>query len=182
MDLVIFGDLILERYQAPLIEKYGFTKILSGLKKTIGEKKLIAFFEGLLVRIRNISKDKNSFTRLFGDLLFDHFHEKIKSNSISEISYSKKFSIESNFSHTQFSLLIQSNIINGELVFQRHPALNNNAYNPTILNLSVREQQSNQYALINYNLRYSLRIEKERSLIEEQLMKDLNSKGGFIKF
>ena len=126
MGLVILGDIMLGRYQAPLIEKYGITKILSGLKKTIGTRKQITFLERLLVKIRNISKNQNSFTRLFR-VYFLIISMKKKINS-SEISHSKNFQLNQTF-HTQFSLLIQSNI-NGELIFQRHPALNNNAYNP----------------------------------------------------
>ena len=70
MGLVILGDIMLGRYQAPLIEKYGLTKVLSGLKKTIGNRKIIANLECPLVNIENINKNKNSFSNLYANEIF----------------------------------------------------------------------------------------------------------------
>ena len=70
MGLVILGDIMLGRYQAPLIEEYGLKKILSGLKKTIGNRKIIANLECPLVDIGNVNKNKNSFSNLFANEIF----------------------------------------------------------------------------------------------------------------
>ncbi|MFL3005276.1 MAG: CapA family protein [Candidatus Neomarinimicrobiota bacterium] len=342
MGLVILGDIMLGRYQAPLIEKYGISKILSGLKKTIGKRKIIANLECPLINIKNIKNYSNSFSNLFGneiiakelfdngfealslannhifdfgtdglvntqktlkknsikyfgaglnksasikpaiieldnylvgflgfsfsnpsnqkkpgvaflydstvdyaikkvknevdflivmphtgielykyplkrdqkiykkmvelgadlvvgsqshviqamesylnkyiyygigDLLFDHFHENIKSDFSSEISHSKKFSIKPNFSLTRLSLLIQIDIIEGELVVHHHPVLNKDGYNPIVLSSMEKEVWMKQFASTNYNLKHSLRIDKERKSIQKKLMRDLNNRG-----
>jgi len=65
MGLVILGDIMLGRNQAPLIEKYGITKILSGLKEIIGKRKIIANLECPLINIKNINK--YNFSKLFGN-------------------------------------------------------------------------------------------------------------------
>ena len=70
MGLVILGDIMLGRYQAPLIEKYGLKKILSGLKKTTKNRKIIANLECSLVDIENVNKSKNSFSSLFANEIF----------------------------------------------------------------------------------------------------------------
>ena len=342
MGLVILGDIMLGRYQAPLIEKYGITKILSGLKKTIGKRKVIANLECPLVKIRGLSKNKNSFSNFFGneifaeqlsdngfealslannhifdlgveglvntqsilkknsikyfgaglnksesinpviikldnylvgflgfsfsnpsekkkpgvaflyddtvevaikkiknkvdflivmphsgielyqyplkrdqkiykkmveygadmvvgsqshciqamekhlnkyiyystgDLLFDHFHENTKSDFISDMSHSKKFSINPNFSLTQFSLLIQIDIIDSELVVHHYPVLNKDGYNPIVISSLKKKVWLKEFATINYNLNHSRIIEKERMSIEKKLMRDLKNRG-----
>ena len=70
MGLVILGDIMLGRYQAPLIEKYGITKILSGLKKTIGTRKIIANLECPLIDLKNINKYNKSSSSLFGNEIY----------------------------------------------------------------------------------------------------------------
>jgi len=342
MGLVILGDIMLGRNQAPLIEKYGITKILSGLKKTIGTRKIIANLECPLIDLKNINKYNKSSSSLFGneiyakqlfdngfealslannhifdlgidglvntqsvlkknsikyfgaglnkseainpaiikldnysvgflgfsfsnpaeqnkpgvaflydntvefaikkiknkvdflivmphsgielyqyplkrdqriyrkmvdlgadivvgsqshciqamekylnkyiyyctgDLLFDHFHEYTKSDFISDISHSKKFSIKPDFSLTQFSLLIQIDIINDELVVHHHTVFNKDGYNPIVLNSVKKKLWQKNYSSVNYNLKKSIKIDKERSTIEQKLMQDLKNRG-----
>ncbi len=112
-----------------------------------------------------------------GDLLFDHFHEDTRIDFSSDISHSRKFSIEPRFSLTQFSLLIQVDIIKGELVVNHHPIFNKDGYNPTVLCSLKRKEWQEQFALINHNLKHSMWIDGERISIERKLMRDLNNRG-----
>ena len=66
MGLVILGDLMLGRHQAPLIEKYGIAGILRDLKKTTGDRKIIANLECPLLSNINLKKHSSTFSKFYG--------------------------------------------------------------------------------------------------------------------
>ena len=76
MGLVIIGDIMLGRHQEQLIEEHGMEKILSGLKETIGKRKIVANLECPLFNASS-SNMKQCYSRLhakekYGRYLFEN--------------------------------------------------------------------------------------------------------------
>tara|TARA_Y100001980_G_C14556306_1_gene347295 strand:- start:5124 stop:6158 length:1035 start_codon:yes stop_codon:yes gene_type:complete len=111
-----------------------------------------------------------------GDLLFDHFHKDTKLDFTSNKSHSKKFCIEPSFSLMQQSLIILIDIIAGKLVVKHETVENKDGHNPKVLTQYNKELWMNKFGTLNYNLKNSNSIEKERIAIEKKLLVDLKSR------
>ena len=73
--------------------------------------------------------------------------------------------------------MIQIDIINDELVVHHHTVFNKDGYNPIVLNSVKKKLWQKNYSSVNYNLKNSIKIFKERSTIEQKLMQDLKNRG-----